>query len=842
MIYMKHRHFLSGICLAVAVMFLMSVSVHPAMAADAVNKQIDCATCGGMNDLSSIPGFEGKKIPTISIREISPENPGGAAAGLTSGTAAAVSGAQTQHFSSAITLTIRDPRSELQANSLVKAAGSPGNQDPVLAGIIANMSSAGYDFTGESSARYESTVQSDDFLNLNASQKQALATGGFALTADDTILSHRDAIYYTFTNRTMQTRIYVMGVQRIDAGGNPVGERTYSISPEFTPDGSSVKTAAAPGMVRAASSGKSCFWYWLAVSLAAAGLILLIISLIAGMYATGTIVGVIPVITSIVGTALANNWAAWYIHIDDPELCSLLTYEPVYEYAFSAATLLTLVGVLVAFLLLMYLIYLAGVCEGLWGRDVWMNHDWDHEGGEFGLADNGKPTELYVHDRIMLSLFADTKADKDAQWTIASQGKLTVRKTVSLKTRNGTWQSWIVEASGLGNQVFTLKYETSKPVPSTMERTDYTLPITVKEIPWTITTVAGYFTPWDFEHLFSITQYVSLAFDPSGVPHISYSDREDSPVIYATLANGVWSRENLKDSYGYRTTSLAFDPAGNPGICSGGPARNMDFRCAYRNGTAWSFTTIADWKDEGYHTGYFSSQVIDPEGIPHIVYNNGKSGDAAALMYATKNGTVWTNTVIQKTQNYDPSPALDKAGLLHIAYSTDGSGGPIEYAEQDGSGKWQVKTVANAFDSSNDKNRHAGFQLSLALDSLGNPHISYYDELNKDLKYVSWNGTDWKTETVHSTGDVGKFSSLAINANDQPFIAYYDATDQELRFATRNPGSDRWSIHTVDSSKRQISGCGVGEYASLALDTSGHPNIAYYDCPDHALKYAGWKG
>ena len=109
----------------VAVMFVMSVSVHPAMAYDAISKELDCPTCGGMNDLSSIPGFEGKKIPAISIREISPENPGMTAAGLTSGNAATVSGAQTKHFSSAITLTIRDPRSELQANSRGMAAGSP---------------------------------------------------------------------------------------------------------------------------------------------------------------------------------------------------------------------------------------------------------------------------------------------------------------------------------------------------------------------------------------------------------------------------------------------------------------------------------------------------------------------------------------------------------------------------------------------------------------------------------------------------------------------------------------------------------------------------------------------
>ncbi|MDP3563860.1 MAG: hypothetical protein Q8R70_05165, partial [Methanoregula sp.] len=110
---------------------------------------------------------------------------------------------------------------------------------------------------------------------------------------------------------------------------------------------------------------------------------------------------------------------------------------------------------------------------------------------------------------------------------------------------------------------------------------------------------------------------------------------------------------------------------------------------------------------------------------------------------------------------------------------------------------------------------------------------SYYDESNKDLIYASWNGTAWNRETVHATGNIGKQSSLAINSLDQPFISYYDTSNKELRFATRNPGEQQWVSHTVDNN-------GVGEYSSLALDPSGHPNIAYYDAENHALKYAGW--
>ena len=36
-----------------------------------------------------------------------------------------------------------------------------------------------------------------------------------------------------------------------------------------------------------------------------------------------------------------------------------------------------------------------------------------------------------------------------------------------------------------------------------------------------------------------------------------------------------------------------------------------------------------------------------------------------------------------------------------------------------------------------------GTHTSLALDSNGRPHISYYDESNGNLKYVRWQDTGW---------------------------------------------------------------------------------------------------
>jgi hypothetical protein len=171
------------------------------------------------------------------------------------------------------------------------------------------------------------------------------------------------------------------------------------------------------------------------------------------------------------------------------------------------------------------------------------------------------------------------------------------------------------------------------------------------------------------------------------------------------------------------------------------------------------------------------------------------------------------------------SLALDVSGNPHISY-LDGSNYDLKYAAWDGS-SWQIETV--------DSTGYVGFYTSLALDESGNPHISYADYINDyDLKYAAWDGSSWQIETVDSAGSVGTFTSLALDGNGNPHISYFDASNADLKYATWDGSS--WQIETVDSAGN------VGEYTSLALDGSGNPHISYRDGTNHDLKYAAWDG
>ena len=258
-----------------------------------------------------------------------------------------------------------------------------------------------------------------------------------------------------------------------------------------------------------------------------------------------------------------------------------------------------------------------------------------------------------------------------------------------------------------------------------------------------------------------------------------------------------------------------------------------------RHQVTWNIETV----DNTGAVGAFSSLALDSAGNPHICYWDKTK---LAPKYAAWDGSNWNIQIVDGGPGYPSreayaSLAVDSVGNPHISYC-DSVIGDLKYAVRDMQ-SWSIETLPGV----SSMGRYiAGTYSSLVLDSVGNPHISclldfryerkdeYHIPRHFDLVYAAWDGTAWHIQVVDSAGDVGRYSSLALDTAGHPHIAYWDWTNAALKYATWD--GTVWHIQTVDSTGD------VGRCSSLALDTAGNPHISYWDWTNTALKYATWDG
>jgi len=314
----------------------------------------------------------------------------------------------------------------------------------------------------------------------------------------------------------------------------------------------------------------------------------------------------------------------------------------------------------------------------------------------------------------------------------------------------------------------------------------------------------------------------SIALDSSGAPRISYHDRTNGTLKFASWTGSEWALETVDDTdYVGRWSSLALDASGNPRIAYALGSSFVYSRLKYASwtGANWNLETV-DTQAQG--VGWHASLALDIAGNAHIAY--WKSYGRNALKYARWTGSSWEIQEIDKGDHLGqfPSIALDSSGTPRISYRGYDTEYRLNYIYSSDN-KWKSETLDSA-------GGVTGSATSLVLDASGNPQISYYD--SGILKYARWNPVSeaWVLEVVDALGDVGRYSSLVLDSSGNPHISYYDLANSDLKYA-RWTGLV-WEITVVDSAGE------VGSYSSLALDGSDNPHISYYDATNGDLKYA----
>ncbi|MFH0791036.1 MAG: choice-of-anchor U domain-containing protein [Candidatus Omnitrophota bacterium] len=280
--------------------------------------------------------------------------------------------------------------------------------------------------------------------------------------------------------------------------------------------------------------------------------------------------------------------------------------------------------------------------------------------------------------------------------------------------------------------------------------------------------------------------------------------------FFSSIASAQWNITSvdcpLKYFYLSSPRAIAIDSQNRPHIAYGG--KHLYY--AYYDGAAWTYETV----DSAFNVGECASIAIDSNNKVHISYLDCSIGCNYVLKYATNASGRWVTTIVDPDSDfYYNSIAIDSSNKVHISY-LDWSNGYLKYATN-ASGSW-ITTIVDS---------GGIWHASIAADSSNNVHISYCDD-NSYLKYATNASGKWVITTVDSSGYLTQFSSIAVDSSNKAHISCGDWSNgwsnADLKYATNASGS--WVITTIDSPGN------VGEYSSIAIDSSDKVHISYSDC------------
>ncbi len=220
-----------------------------------------------------------------------------------------------------------------------------------------------------------------------------------------------------------------------------------------------------------------------------------------------------------------------------------------------------------------------------------------------------------------------------------------------------------------------------------------------------------------------------------------------------------------------------------------------------RNGSAaWPYhlsgTSFSDGNlDPATRYCYIVYAVVWPLG------SVGRSNEVCVSTFATAN---WNIAVVDSFAGEYVSLALDPGNRAHISYR---SAAGVAYATN-ASGSWKISIIDSA----------AGRwgKTSIAVDTEGAVHVSYYDYTNGRLTYATNASGTWVTSVVDGAG--GWTNALALDAAGKVHISYVSGSSPYvLMYATNSSGS--WVTRFLSA--------GIIAGTSIAVDSADAVHIGY---------------
>lgn len=315
----------------------------------------------------------------------------------------------------------------------------------------------------------------------------------------------------------------------------------------------------------------------------------------------------------------------------------------------------------------------------------------------------------------------------------------------------------------------------------------------------------------------------SIALDGAGNVHLATLNTLTNEIVYDKFTPSNMSSQTpgdmtVIDAVGTLEwhTAIATASAGRVHIAYYVPA---GLKYALFDGVSWS-TQSVDASGSGAGDA-FASIRVDSAGRPHISYYD---ANLSALKYSSWTGTGWATSIVDGagTSGVSNSLALDAAGRAIICYSNAADG--LKLARWNGSA-WTLEIIQASAGQS------VGLGCSLALDSSGNPRVSYLNATTGVVRYAQWTGSTWSLQTLGFTGAI-LGTSIALEPNDRPHIAY-GINAPSMAYAKWNGVT--WILDVVAQSW-----AGPSSAPSMILTPAGNPVIAWDQTTGAAAQHYLW--
>jgi len=331
-----------------------------------------------------------------------------------------------------------------------------------------------------------------------------------------------------------------------------------------------------------------------------------------------------------------------------------------------------------------------------------------------------------------------------------------------------------------------------------------------------------------------VDAWVDLVLDGEGWPHLCAQNRFHGEMQYRWRDGFGWHYDIVEQQDAPFGGRIALDPLGQPYVFYSDPSTGL-LTLAHRLGTGpgWVLEHPMDWESQAVPGPVemlaWGVAVNPTTGVPQVCYT-WRQLEAPAnvrLAWAERvddgQGHSWTVRVISDRltdglEGVGASLVLPPDGLPRVSFFDEGaqdlyywSAGPPGHPDQ-------LTLLASA--------GTVGRYNALAVDAIGFARLVCSDETNEVVRYLFG-----QPETIAPTGPYTqpRFTDIALDTLGRPHVTFYDERTSDLLYARRD-GAGHWHTVTVDH---------VGpfpSYQALSLDPLNVPCLAWYAFGD--LKYA----